>query len=391
MKRSVSRLDEYLADRDLDGYLLDADGTNSNQHYLSGFDAPDPFLTLYTPEHMAILTSPLEYARAESSSRADSVRRWSAYDYRAKKDEHGRDAARGLVIGEFLDEFTAESVATDRRFPLFTADSIREQGKTVSADLEDVIEEIRATKTETERGHIQDAQQANEAAMAAAESMISEAEIGPDGSLSVEEEVLTSERIKATIERTLLDRGYAMDQTIVASGPDGAIPHERGSGPISADEPVIVDIFPQSKETNYHADMTRTFLRGEPGPQIRAFYERTQEAKQAGMAAIEPGATGAEVHDAVCDVYEEAGYATLRSDESTETGFIHSTGHGVGLDVHEHPRIGPDGGTLEPGHVITIEPGLYDPSIGGVRIEDLVIVTDDGYENLTDYPETLLI
>ncbi|MEF8771532.1 M24 family metallopeptidase [Halodesulfurarchaeum sp.] len=391
MKRSVSRLDEYLADRDLDGYLLDADGTNSNQHYLSGFDAPDPFLTLYTPEHMAILTSPLEYARAESSSRADSVRRWSAYDYRAKKDEHGRDAARGLVIGEFLDEFTAESVATDRRFPLFTADSIREQGKTVSADLEDVIEEIRATKTETERGHIQDAQQANEAAMAAAESMISEAEIGPDGSLSVEEEVLTSERIKATIERTLLDRGYAMDQTIVASGPDGAIPHERGSGPISADEPVIVDIFPQSKETNYHADMTRTFLRGEPDPQIRAFYDRTQEAKQAGMAAIEPGATGAEVHDAVCDVYEEAGYATLRSDESTETGFIHSTGHGVGLDVHEHPRIGSDGGTLEPGHVITIEPGLYDPSIGGVRIEDLVIVTDDGYENLTDYPETLLI
>lgn len=391
MEQDVSRLHEYLEDRDLDGYLLDADGTNSNQHYLSGFDAPDPFLTLYTPEHMAILTSPLEYARAESSSRADSVRRWGDYDYRAKKDEHGRDTARGLVIGEFLEEFTAESVATDRRFPLFTADSIREQGKTVSPDLEDVIEEIRATKTETERDHIQDAQRANEAAMAAAESMISDAEVGPDGDLHFEDEVLTSERIKATIERTLLDRGYAMDQTIVASGPDGAVPHERGSGPISADEPVIVDIFPQSKETKYHADMTRTFLRGEPDPQIREFYERTQEAKQAAMETIEPGGTGEEVHDAVCDVYEAAGYATLRSDESTETGFIHSTGHGVGLDVHEHPRVGPDGGTLEPGHVITIEPGLYDPSIGGVRIEDLVIVTDDGYENLTDYPETLVI
>lgn len=391
MEQDFSRLDAYLDERDLDGFLLDADGTNSNQHYLSGFDAPDPFLTLYTPEQIAILTSPLEYARAESDSHAESVRRWGDYDYRAKKDEHGRDVARGLVIGEFLDEFGVSSVATERRFPVFTADSIREHGKTVSPDLEDVIEEIRATKTDTERAHIQDAQRANEAAMTAAERMLTDASVGPDGTLRYEDEVLTSERIKATIERTLLDEGYAMDETIVASGPDGAIPHERGSGPISVDEPVIIDIFPRSKATNYHADMTRTFLRGDPDPEIREFYDLTQEAKRAGMETVQAGVTGEEVHDAVCDVYEDAGYPTLRSDESTETGFIHSTGHGVGLDVHEHPRIGPDGGPLEPGHVITIEPGLYDPSIGGVRIEDLIIVTEEGYENLTDYPETLVV
>ncbi len=101
--------------------------------------------------------------------------------------------------------------------------------------------------------------------------------------------------------------------------------------------------------------------------------------------------TGEAVHDAVCDVYEEAGLPTLRSDERTETGFIHSTGHGVGLDVHELPRLSPDGGELRPGHVVTVEPGLYDPDVGGVRIEDILVVTEDGYENLTDYEKRLVV
>ncbi len=391
MEKDFSPVDRHLEESGHDGYLLDADGEDSNQYYLSGFDAPDPFLTLYTPDETAILTSPLEYARAQSDSRADAVRRWGAYDFREKKQAHGRDEARALVVREFLEEFGVTSVLTDRRFPLFTADSIREGETTVSPDLDDVLEDVRATKTDTELAHIREAQQANEAAMAAAEEQLAIADVSEDGTLRYGEEPLTSEDIKATIERTLLDRGFAMDQTIVASGADGAIPHERGSGPIQVDEPVIVDIFPQSKETKYNADMTRTFLRGEPDPQIREFYDLTQDAKAAAMETVQAGVTGAAVHNAVCDVYEEAGYATLRTDESAETGFIHSTGHGVGLDVHEQPSIGPDGETLEAGHVITIEPGLYDPAVGGVRIEDLVVVTEDGYENLTAYPEQLVL
>jgi Xaa-Pro aminopeptidase len=391
MEKDLSRLAEYLDTEGLDGYLLDADGSHSNQQYLSGFDAPDPFLTLFTPSETAILTSTLEAARAREDSRADHVRRYGDYDFREKRAEHGTDEARAMVVAEFLVEFEVESVAADRRFPLYTADSIRDRGHSVTPDLEDVLEDIRATKTETEIEHVRDAQLANEAAMAAAETMLADAEVGAEGTLQLEGDPLTSERIKTAIERTLLDRGYAMDQTIVASGADGAVPHERGSGPIAVDEPVIVDIFPRSKTTNYHADMTRTFLKGEPDQRIRAFYETTCEAKSAALDLVEPGVTGEAVHDAVCDVYEAAGYATLRADESTETGFIHSTGHGVGLDVHEDPSIGPGGEGLEPGHVITIEPGLYDPAVGGVRIEDLVVVTEDGHENLTEYPEQLVV
>jgi Xaa-Pro aminopeptidase len=135
--------------------------------------------------------------------------------------------------------------------------------------------------------------------------------------------------------------------------------------------------------------MTRTFCRGEASETVTEWFDLTHEAMEAALAAVEPGVTGEAVHDAACDVYEAAGLPTLRADESAETGFIHSTGHGVGLDVHELPQVAPGGAELEPGNVITIEPGLYDPEVGGVRIEDLVVVTDDGCENLTDYPMEL--
>jgi Xaa-Pro aminopeptidase len=131
--------------------------------------------------------------------------------------------------------------------------------------------------------------------------------------------------------------------------------------------------------------MTRTFSHGEPAETIREWFDLTDRAREAAIEAIAPGVKADEVHGAVCDVYEEASLPTLRTDPTTETGFIHSTGHGVGLDVHEMPSVAESGETLEPGHVITIEPGLYDPEIGGVRIEDLVVVTETGHENLTEY------
>jgi Xaa-Pro aminopeptidase len=213
--------------------------------------------------------------------------------------------------------------------------------------------------------------------------------VAEDGRLRHEGDPLTSEQVRQAIEMELLAHGCGLDETIVACGRDAADPHDRGSGPLEADEPIIVDIFPQDKTTKYHADMTRTFCRGDPDETIREWYDLTARAKAAALETIEPGVTGAAVHEAAATVYEDAGLPTLSSDPRTETGFIHSTGHGVGLDVHEQPTVGPGGEELEAGQVITVEPGLYDPAVGGVRIEDIVVVTDDGYENLTAYPERL--
>jgi len=218
-----------------------------------------------------------------------------------------------------------------------------------------------------------------------------EAATARDGTLYLDDDPLTAERVKREIEIELLEADCALDETIVACGPDAADPHDRGSGPLSADEPIIVDIFPRSKRSGYYADMTRTFCVGEPSETVRRWHELTCEAQTAALETIEAGVSGSEVHGAVCDVYEDAGLPTLRADETTETGFIHTTGHGVGLDIHERPRLSEEETELEAGHVVTVEPGLYDPAVGGVRVEDLVVVTDEGCENLTEYPKELVV
>jgi Xaa-Pro aminopeptidase len=393
MSRDLSRLDSFLADTGFDGYLVADDGEDSDQRYLAGFDAPDEFVTLRTDGETHLLVSGLEYGRARKEAEADHVVRYADYDWAETVEEFGREEARIRLIGDFVADRGdgATDLAVPASFPLGTADPLRERGLSVTAETDEVVTEMRATKTAEELDAIRETQRANEAAMARTEELLREASVADDGALRHDGEVLTSERVAEAIEVTLLREGCALDETIVACGSDAADPHDRGSGPLVAGESIIVDIFPRSKATGYHSDMTRTFVKGEPSDEIAAWFDVTDEAREAALDAVEPGATGAAVHDAVCDVYEEAGHPTLRSDPSTETGFIHSTGHGVGLDVHELPRVSPGGGELAPGHVITIEPGLYDPAVGGVRIEDIVVVTEDGYENLVEYPVELVV
>ncbi|WP_255149298.1 M24 family metallopeptidase [Halorarius halobius] len=390
MDPDLSRLDDYLDENDLDGYLIEADGDDSDQRYLSGFTAPDPFGTLYTGE-THLLVSSLEYGRAKREARADTVERSADYDGQQKIEEYGEHEGSHRLLAEFLRTHDAESVAVPNEFPAGTADGAREQGIEVTVDHDGVVEHIRATKLPEELDHVRDAQKANERAMATAERLVREADVNGDGELVHDGDVLTSERVKTEIEISLLRDGYALDTTIVACGADAADPHDRGSGPLRADESIIVDIFPRSKETGYFADMTRTFVKGAPSDTVQEWYDLTLEAKEAALDALGPGVSGSEVHGAVCDVYEDAGLPTLRSDPETETGFIHTTGHGVGLDIHEYPRVSTADNELEPGHVVTIEPGLYDPEVGGVRIEDIVVVTEDGYENFTDYETSLVV
>ncbi|MFD1564042.1 M24 family metallopeptidase [Haloarchaeobius amylolyticus] len=380
----LSALREFLAADGLDGYLIDDDASDSDQRYVSGFTAPDPYQTLVTDDGVHLLVSGLEYGRASAEANADSITRRAAYDYQQLVAEHGRYEGTIRTIAAFLADHDVDAIAVPRTFPTGTADGLREHGLAVTVEPDGIVTDIRATKTDWELEQIRASQRANETAMARAEELIATAEI-EDGTLVHDDEPLTSERVKEEIEISLLRHGCGLDETIVACGADAADPHDRGSGPLGAGELIVIDIFPRDKETGYHADMTRTFARGDPGAEARRRYEVTREAYEAALEAVEAGVTGADVHDAACDVIEDAGYATLRSDPNTETGFIHSTGHGVGLDVHEQPSVSPAGGELRPGHVISIEPGLYDPDVGGVRIEDLVVVTADGYENLTEY------
>jgi Xaa-Pro aminopeptidase len=390
MEPDLSRLDALLDEFGVDGYLVLADSEEADQRYLSGFDAPDDFLTLYDGA-VHLLVSGLEYGRARKEARAATVERTADFDANAKLREHGETEGTHRLHAEFLASHGVESVATPSAFPLGAADGLRERGVEVTPDHEDTVGRIRATKTDEEIEWMRESQRANEKAMATAERLLRDAEPDVDGVLHLDGEVLTSERVAEEIEVSLLRNGCALAETIVAGGAQAADPHDRGSGPLYEDEPIIVDIFPRSKETGYFADMTRTFCVGEPSETVREWYDLTEAAMEAAFEVLEAGVTGSEVHGAVCDVYEDAGWPTLRADESAETGFIHSTGHGVGLDIHEYPRVSTAENELEAGMVVTVEPGLYDPEHGGVRIEDIVVVREDGFENLTSYGRELVI
>ena len=214
-----------------------------------------------------------------------------------------------------------------------------------------------------------------------------------DGGLVLDGAPLTVERIKVGISRAFLEGGASSDDFIVAWGEQGARGHDMGSGQIQPGSPVVVDLFPKDKESACYADMTRTFVVGEPDEEIVEWHRLVKEAVNRTIEPIKPGVTGKELFDIACDIFEEAGQKTQRTKEPgkpLDEGFFHSLGHGVGLEVHEAPGLGLLGDKpFVAGDVVTIEPGLYRQGYGGVRLEDLILVTEDGYENLTKFPYDL--
>jgi Xaa-Pro aminopeptidase len=228
--------------------------------------------------------------------------------------------------------------------------------------------------------------------MAAARDLLRRAEAS-NGIATLDGEPLTSERIKAAISAAFTANNATADEFVVSHGPQAAIGHHMGEGPIRVGEAVVIDLWPRDNESSCYADMTRTFCVGEPSEQLREWHRLVKEALDRTAAALKPGATGRAVYDVSCDVFEQADYPTQRTKTAGETlgdGFFHALGHGVGLEVHEAPYLGLSGkNELVAGDVVTLEPGLYEQGVGGCRLEDLLVITEDGAENLTSFPYDL--
>jgi len=378
--------------------LFYADGYKfPDVYHTTRFLAPDPIIALEDVEELVIVASSLEEGRARKESRATTIVNMNEY---GAQELSGRGISGAefwaTIMKRFLDERGLKRVAVPPYFPLAEADRLREMG--IELVIVEDLRERRRVKRPDEIEAIEAAQRATEVAWRDGVDAIRRATARADRTLELDGAVFTAERLRAIVESALLERGYASDGAICAPGAQSADPHQIGTGPLHAGEPIVMDIFPQHKQTRYWADMTRTVSKGEPAAEIRKIYDVVKRAQDAGIKALRPGVTGREVHELVEDIIWRAGYDTLRPghkkdpSDPTPRGFIHSTGHGVGLEIHEAPAISRSGTKpLVAGDVVTIEPGVYDPVIGGVRLEDMLVITEAGARNLTNAPRELVV
>lgn len=369
--------------------LIYADSeTNADILYGTGFNCPDPFIFVRTAAGKRhLVMSDLEIDRARVQSNAHKVHSLTQYTELARQ-RFGRTPGTAEVLATVLGDFGIRSITVPASFPLGLAEDLRKHKIKVAA-LKDPFFPERIYKTPEEIAKIKKAFRATEKGMHAAIDTLTKSKIR-DRYLIFKGKKLTAETLRNIMNTTVLGQGYIPTGTIVAPGKKGCDPHDRGSGAIRANEPIILDIFPRSEQSGYFADMTRTVVRGKASETVRKMYEAVHDGQRLGLSLIKHGVKARTVHSSITRLFEERGFHTGQKNGRMQ-GFIHTTGHALGLEIHEPPRIAMNNVTLEKGMVLTVEPGLYYYPHGGIRIEDTVLVTRTGIENLTRFAKFLEI
>jgi Xaa-Pro aminopeptidase len=355
--------------------------------YASGFPVETGLYIRFDEADDVLVASPLEIDRARVQSKAARKLGFAEAGF----VDHGEYASWPRLAARMLREKGLEAARVSPRLHAAYLEELRATGVAVEID-SDLFKEDRRHKSADEAGFIRAAQRAAEAAVTEVVRQLAQAEI-KDGVLWLEGRPLTSERLYARAQLLLGEMGFSCPDMIVAGSPECAMPHFRGEGPIRPGAPVIIDIFPAGRASHYHGDLTRTVVVGDIPDEIRRMHASALQALDAGIESIRAGVPGRDVHAAVCQVLVDRGYGTTtKGFEGPEGGpkMNHSTGHGVGLDVHEAPALrGPSDEALEPGDVVTVEPGLYLLGLGGVRVEDTGMLTASGFENFTSLTRSL--
>lgn len=367
--------------------IIAASEADSNLYYATRFMAPDPFVFIQIKNKKFLLMSDLEVDRARAQAQVDRVISLSrlAEDYQKK---HKKRPGWLDLIGEFLKTNRVKNLRVPGNFPIEYADPLRKRGFEIQSKPDPFFEE-RTVKSKEEIRAITKAIRHTEAAVSAAIQTIRKSVI-KKGKLYLDGSVLTSEAIKKIINVKLMETGCIAAHSIVACGIDCVDPHNQGSGPLYANQSIIMDIFPRDSESRYFADITRTVVRGKASPKLKTMFDAVIEGQQIAFKSIRDGADGSKIHEAIQKRFEDLGFHTGIKNGRIQ-GFFHGTGHGLGLDIHEPPRISRGKDILKAGQVVTVEPGLYYEDAGGVRIEDDVVVTKTGCVNLVKLPKILEI
>jgi len=355
--------------------LLYADSThNADQLYFGRVSVPDPFISFTWGRKKCAVVSALEFGRVKRDSEFDLVLPLEAAAKTAKAQFPDRKTTPAEIIATLAREHRIKTFVIPEDFPAGVAARLTQLGVHVEV-CDGPIFPRREVKSAAEAEALREGNRCSALGIGAAEKVLRESTI-KGGKIIYRGKPLTSERLKVAIETACLEAGSVSLDTIAAGGDQACDPHERGTGPLRPHELIIVDVFPRVNATGYFGDMTRTFLKGRASDAQRKLVEAVRAAQLAALKVIKPNVDGPFVHKQVTDVFAQRGFETKHTDKGS-VGFFHGTGHGVGLAIHEPPRINSSTSyRLKRGTVVTVEPGLYYPGLGGCRIEDVIHVVD---------------
>ena len=369
--------------------LIVADSEHdANMLYATGLFVPDPFIYLHFDRRPLLVMSDLEIDRARAGAPHCRVASLSEIQRKLRRDGV-KQPRYAHIIRHILREKKIRRAVVPENFPLGLARELKKLG--IKIKPRPNFFPRREFKNADEVKKISAALVMAEVGMAEGMQALRMSKIGKRRELIYRGAPLTSEKLRAIIDCAILQASGLAANTIVAGGKQACDPHERGFGPLRANEPIIIDIFPRSQKTGYFGDITRTVVRGHADDGVRRLYDTVLHGQKIAFDKMRAKVKTSEVHKAVQDFFVKQGYKTGRRDGHME-GFFHGTGHGLGLEIHEAPRVGATSmGELKAGQVVTVEPGLYYPEIGGIRLEDVALVTGNGAKNLTRFEKVLEI
>lgn len=346
--------------------------TAADIRYLCGTEPPEAALFIRSKRNLILIVSDMELGRMKKHVHPD---------VRVKTPEQIGSSCKKGPVDWIKKSVSDRKLTVDRSFPYGLAEKLKKAGFKLNLSGKPLCPQ-REIKTAEEIKAVQQSQRAAVAAMKTAVQLIASSKPASGNKLLIGKKPLTSEAVRAAICHRLLDSDCTAEETIVSCGTASADPHERGEGSLFAGQPIVIDIFPRSAKTGYWGDITRTVCRGPAPAELKKMYQTVKAAQAAQLKAVKAGVYTDTIHQTGVELMKKRGYQTGKVD-GVPQGFIHGTGHGVGLEIHESPRISSAiHQKLRVGHVITVEPGLYYPELGGIRIEDTVAVTKEGYKML---------
>lgn len=370
-------------------FLYSESEHGADMFHAAGFRAPDPFVWLESRGKTSVLLSDLEIDRGRREATVDEVASWSEWEGKLA-GKTGSKPPAAAVIASFLKARGGRAPLVPSDFPLGLARALQQQGITVTP-AEGMFLPERQIKTDAEIRLLTEATRITEAGMERAFEILRASVAGRGNLLRWGGATLDSERLRTEIEQAILRAGgIPGGNSIVACGEQACDPHERGHGPLQSGKLIILDLFPRARN-GYYGDLTRTVVKGSSSPEQARLWEVCLLGQKLALGSLRSGADGAEIHRGVTEFFRDNGYPTERVKDARGverwSGFFHGTGHGLGLDLHEEPRFG--AGKMRTGQVFTIEPGLYIPGIGGVRHEDVALITRTGHKSLSRCPKPL--